>query len=79
MHGATTTEGVVRTVPEEVAASFGVEPAVGLASERAAELLVKDGPNALPEEPPSRRGDGSSVNTARTCRSSSRWLRSCHW
>ena len=53
MQEATTTEGAwFARSPEEVAASFGADPAVGLASERAAELLVKDGPNALPEEPP---------------------------
>jgi Ca2+-transporting ATPase len=53
MQEATTTEGAwFARSPEEVAASFGVDPAVGLASERAAELLVKDGPNALPDEPP---------------------------
>jgi P-type Ca2+ transporter type 2C len=37
---------------EEVASSFGVDPAVGLSSAVAAERLAKDGPNALPEEKP---------------------------
>ncbi|MGE5228405.1 MAG: HAD-IC family P-type ATPase, partial [Deltaproteobacteria bacterium] len=35
---------------EEVAGRFGVDPASGLTAARAAELLQKDGPNALPEE-----------------------------
>ncbi|MER7701507.1 HAD-IC family P-type ATPase [Kitasatospora sp. NPDC097605] len=38
--------------PEEVAARFGVDPAVGLTGTRAAELLAANGPNALPEEKP---------------------------
>ncbi len=37
---------------DEVAAAFDVDPAVGLTSERAAELLAANGPNALPEEKP---------------------------
>ncbi|MFE1416658.1 cation-translocating P-type ATPase [Streptomyces sp. NPDC058746] len=36
--------------PGEVVAAFGVDPAVGLSSGRAAELLAAHGPNALPEE-----------------------------
>ncbi|MEU4127672.1 cation-translocating P-type ATPase [Streptomyces virginiae] len=36
--------------PEEVVAAFDVDPAVGLSSARAAELLAAHGPNALPEE-----------------------------
>ncbi|WP_030664715.1 HAD-IC family P-type ATPase [Streptomyces rimosus] len=36
--------------PEEVAAAFGVDPAVGLPAARAAELLGRNGPNALPAE-----------------------------
>ena len=36
----------------DVAAAFGVDPAVGLYSPRAAELLRSNGPNALPEEKP---------------------------
>jgi len=36
--------------PEEVAAAVGVDPAVGLAAARAADLLAEHGPNALPEE-----------------------------
>ncbi|MGO4456067.1 cation-translocating P-type ATPase [Streptomyces sp. M-16] len=36
--------------PEEVAAAFDVDPAVGLSSARAADLLAAHGPNALPEE-----------------------------
>ncbi len=38
--------------PDEGAAAFGVGPAAGLASARAAELLSANGPNALPEEKP---------------------------
>jgi Ca2+-transporting ATPase len=37
---------------EEVTARLGVDPAAGLSAARAAELLAKDGPNALPVEPP---------------------------
>ncbi|MEU6309395.1 HAD-IC family P-type ATPase [Streptomyces sp. NPDC047014] len=36
--------------PEEVVAAFGVDPAAGLAADRAAGLLAANGPNALPEE-----------------------------
>ena len=36
--------------PEEVTARLGVDPAVGLANETAAQLLAKNGPNALPTE-----------------------------
>ena len=38
--------------PDEVAGALGVDPASGLSSARAAELLRADGPNALPEEKP---------------------------
>ena len=38
--------------PGEVAAALDVDPAVGLAAARAAELLAANGPNALPEEQP---------------------------
>ena len=38
--------------PEEVATALGVDPATGLGSTRAAELLAINGPNALPEEKP---------------------------
>src|SRR4029453_10084361 len=38
--------------PDEVAGALGVDPASGLSSQRAAELLKADGPNALPEEKP---------------------------
>ncbi|PBC63858.1 ATPase [Streptomyces sp. Tue6028] len=40
------------SAPEEVAAAFDVDPAVGLPSARAAEVLRANGPNALPEEKP---------------------------
>jgi len=36
--------------PEEVCAKLGVDPAAGLSSAQAAELLARDGPNALPVE-----------------------------
>ena len=38
--------------PDEVAAALGVDPAIGLSTGRAAELLTSNGPNALPEEQP---------------------------
>jgi P-type Ca2+ transporter type 2C len=38
--------------PDEVAAALGVDPAVGLGSARAADLLRDNGPNSLPEEKP---------------------------
>ena len=38
--------------PEDVGARLGVDPAVGLSVERAAELLDRHGPNALPVEQP---------------------------
>ena len=38
--------------PDEVAEALGVDPVNGLSSQRAAELLKADGPNALPEEKP---------------------------
>ncbi|EFC81921.1 HAD-IC family P-type ATPase [Frankia sp. EUN1f] len=37
---------------EEVTTAFRVDPAVGLADARVAELLATDGPNVLPEEKP---------------------------
>jgi magnesium-transporting ATPase (P-type) len=37
---------------DDVAAEFGVDPAVGLSQARAAEVLSANGPNALPEEKP---------------------------
>ena len=36
--------------PEEVASRLGVDPSVGLSSERASELFERNGPNALPVE-----------------------------
>src|ERR1700761_8481474 len=36
--------------PEDIAAAVGVDPAAGLTAARAAELLARNGPNALPEE-----------------------------
>lgn len=38
--------------PEQVAASFAVDPDLGLARSEAARLLAEHGPNALPEEKP---------------------------
>ncbi|MEC4571093.1 cation-translocating P-type ATPase [Streptomyces virginiae] len=43
-------DGWYTRTPEEVVAAFDVDPAVGLSSARAAELLAAHGPNALPEE-----------------------------
>ncbi|MFD6225323.1 cation-translocating P-type ATPase [Streptomyces sp. NPDC060232] len=43
-------DGWYARAPQEVAAAFGVDPAVGLGAARAAELLAAHGPNALPEE-----------------------------
>ena len=37
---------------EEVTTRLGVNPATGLGAARAAELLAKNGPNALPVEQP---------------------------
>ncbi|MFF5012112.1 cation-translocating P-type ATPase [Streptomyces sp. NPDC001165] len=50
--GATDDRAWYACSAEEVAAGFGVDPAVGLSSARAAELLRANGPNALPEEKP---------------------------
>ncbi len=41
-----------RLAPEDVGERLGVDPAVGLSVERAAELLDRQGPNALPVEQP---------------------------
>ena len=38
--------------PEQVAADLEVDPATGLPAAKAAELLARNGPNALPEEKP---------------------------
>jgi P-type Ca2+ transporter type 2C len=38
--------------PDEVTTALDVDPAVGLTAARAAELLARNGPNALPEEKP---------------------------
>ncbi|MER5932351.1 HAD-IC family P-type ATPase [Streptomyces sp. NPDC002054] len=50
-------DGWYAHAPEEVAAAFGVDPAVGLSAARAAELLTAHGPNSLPKEkrPPAWR------------------------
>ncbi|MFG2117986.1 cation-translocating P-type ATPase [Streptomyces sp. NPDC048710] len=50
--GATDDRAWYARSAEEVAAGFEVDPAVGLSSARAAELLRANGPNALPEEKP---------------------------
>ena len=42
--------GGTRSSPDDVAERLGVDPAVGLSAAKAAELLQKDGPNALPAE-----------------------------
>ncbi len=38
--------------PDDVCHSLGVDPAVGLSTQHAAELLARNGPNAMPEERP---------------------------
>ncbi|MFE2964924.1 cation-translocating P-type ATPase [Streptomyces sp. NPDC059340] len=43
-------DGWCTRAPEEVVATFGVDPAVGLSAARAAQLLTAHGPNSLPEE-----------------------------
>ncbi|MQS36726.1 cation-translocating P-type ATPase [Streptomyces katsurahamanus] len=43
-------DGWYAHAPQEVAAAFGVDPAVGLSASRAARLLTSHGPNSLPEE-----------------------------
>ncbi|MFC9427205.1 cation-translocating P-type ATPase [Streptomyces sp. NPDC056987] len=43
-------DGWYTRTPEEVAAAFGVDPALGLSAARAAQLLDAHGPNSLPEE-----------------------------
>jgi Ca2+-transporting ATPase len=48
--GASKGDGWYAYPPEEVVTALGVDPAVGLASARAAELQAAQGPNALPEE-----------------------------
>jgi Ca2+-transporting ATPase len=45
-----TADGWYRVPAEEVANRLGVDPAVGLSSALATELLLRDGPNALPVE-----------------------------
>ena len=50
--GKPSPEHLYSRTPDEVAAALGVDPAEGLSLERAAELLDRDGPNALSEEKP---------------------------
>src|SRR2546430_17731834 len=47
---ATSSDSWYSVPAEEVTARIGVDPAVGLSSQEAAELLSEDGPNALPAE-----------------------------
>jgi Ca2+-transporting ATPase len=47
---AATSRNWYACTPDEVAAAVGVDPAVGLPAARAADLLARNGPNALPEE-----------------------------
>jgi Ca2+-transporting ATPase len=49
-HQPRTPEGWYARTPQDVASELGVDPAVGLSTARAAELLAANGPNALPEE-----------------------------
>jgi P-type Ca2+ transporter type 2C len=43
-------DGWYAASPDDVAAQLGVDPSVGLSSQKAAELLQSQGPNALPAE-----------------------------
>ncbi|HUA06143.1 MAG TPA: HAD-IC family P-type ATPase [Solirubrobacteraceae bacterium] len=45
-----TANGWYSATPDEVAARLGVDPSAGLSSQKAAELLERHGPNALPVE-----------------------------
>ncbi|MFG2758514.1 hypothetical protein [Streptomyces wuyuanensis] len=49
--------------PHDAASALGVEPAAGLSSARAGELLAAVGPNALSGEGPNRGGAVSSGST----------------
>jgi Ca2+-transporting ATPase len=49
---STTAGGWYARSPDAVAVALGVDPAAGLSTARAAELLRGNGPNALPEEKP---------------------------
>ncbi|MFE2129941.1 MULTISPECIES: cation-transporting P-type ATPase [Streptomyces] len=64
--------------PQEVAAAFGVDPAVGLSAARAAELLAAHGPNALPAQERTPGWRRFSRSTAATCRSCCWPRRSSH-
>ncbi|MER7807567.1 HAD-IC family P-type ATPase [Streptomyces sp900116325] len=48
--GASKDDGWYAHSPDEVVTALGVDPAVGLAAARAADLQAAQGPNALPEE-----------------------------
>ena len=50
--GETSREHSYSHTPVEVAAAYGVDPAVGLSTEQATELFARNGPNALSEEKP---------------------------
>ncbi|MFE9633549.1 cation-transporting P-type ATPase [Streptomyces sp. NPDC006463] len=54
-------DGWYSYAPEEVAAAFGVDPAVGLSAGRAAELLTAHGPNAAASSGRPRSTRGSSA------------------
>ncbi|HEX9093467.1 MAG TPA: HAD-IC family P-type ATPase, partial [Coriobacteriia bacterium] len=53
--GAGTSEEWYALSPKDVAQRLGADPAAGLSSARAAELLSANGPNELPEEEPEPR------------------------
>ena len=65
--------------PQEVATSLDVDPDTGLTAEKAASLLQKDGPNALPRRNHDLAGCASSTSTAAICRSSWWSPLSFHW
>jgi Ca2+-transporting ATPase len=48
--GAKASDAWYRIQPDEVTATLGVDPATGLTTGRATELLTRNGPNALPAE-----------------------------
>jgi Ca2+-transporting ATPase len=50
-HPATTAELWYMHRPDQACAAMGVDPATGLSTQRAAELLAQHGPNALPGAP----------------------------
>jgi P-type Ca2+ transporter type 2C len=48
--------------PATVASTLGVDVDTGLSASEAAERLRRDGPNALPDEKPPSKSDGTSTS-----------------